>query len=174
MRISLEFAIKDELTKWDHTPGMSTLYSGPTRMFLGAVQVVVGSALALISLLFGAFNEEKNNLKEWKDRVIFHVIEAGHGLGNILRGIVALVPVIGNGLLKIYDGTFLGAQFSLNAKLGLMPGSYAAFNILGSKVAQVILLEENRISYQDGGQGNFTSRSFNLWVGQEPDVSSAK
>src|SRR5262245_11899647 len=96
--ISIENHVKT-LNSWDVYPVVSTIYSGPARILAAAVQIVAGIALAIVSAIFG-WLISKNT---WMSDVTTNVKEIGHGVGNLIRGIVATCPFAGNLAIYLYE-----------------------------------------------------------------------
>lgn len=92
------------LNNWDTYPVVSTVYSGPLRVLAGIVQLVAGTALGVVSLLFGWVN----GTDAWRSDLEINAKEIVHGAGNLIRGIVALCPLAGNLLIYLYDISPLG------------------------------------------------------------------
>jgi hypothetical protein len=101
--MSIENQVKG-LNKWDTYPVVSTIYSGPLRIIASAIQIVAGALLAIVSALFGWINGSDI----WKQDIAINATEVLHGIGNLTRGMVALVPGLGNLLIYLYDKSPLG------------------------------------------------------------------
>lgn len=95
LSISIENHVKT-LNSWDVYPVVSTIYSGPARILAAVVQIVAGTALAIVSAAFG-WLISKNT---WINDIKTNVKEIDHGVDNLIRGIVATCPFAGN--LAIY------------------------------------------------------------------------
>lgn len=91
------------LNEWDKCFLVSTVYSGPARILAGLVQIVAGAVLGVISAVFGWMNGEDD---WWRD-VKVNCKEFGHGIGNVFRGIIAAVPIVGNIVFSLYHPTFV-------------------------------------------------------------------
>ncbi len=87
------------LNKWDVYPVVSTIYSGPARILAAAVQIVAGTALAIVSAAFGWLI----NKNAWINDVKTNIKEIGHGVGNLIRGVVASCPFAGNLAIYLYE-----------------------------------------------------------------------
>src|SRR6185295_17488653 len=86
LSLSIENQVKS-LNKWDSYPLVSTIYSGPFRILASAVQVIAGAILTAVSVFFGWMN----GVDMWKQDVAINVTEILHGVGNLIRGIIALI-----------------------------------------------------------------------------------
>jgi|GEM_PF-1866749 len=103
LSVSIENQVKN-LNKWDTYPVVSTIYSGPLRIIASAVQIVAGASLTIVSALFGWINGSDI----WKQDITINAKEILHGIGNLARGSVALIPCVGNLLIYLYDKSPLG------------------------------------------------------------------
>ncbi|MEL7430913.1 MAG: hypothetical protein AAGI90_00075 [Chlamydiota bacterium] len=93
-----------KLNKWDIYPGVSTVYSGPVRILVAIAQVVSGVALGIFSCAFGW----TNGASSWGKNVSANAQETWCGACNLVRGVVATVPVLGNLLIYLYENSPLG------------------------------------------------------------------
>ncbi len=99
------FSIKDtNYTWWDRIPLASTLYSGPVGITKGMIQVVDGVVRANLALTTGLF---KGNTS-WKKDLKVSVMSSVYGLRNLVRGMVALIPFVGNLAIIIYEKSPFG------------------------------------------------------------------
>jgi hypothetical protein len=103
--VMLTFSIENRvktLNEWDTVPIASTLYSGPSRVLSGVIQIVVGAIFTALAIVFGSCA----GLSTWKRKIVSNAREVGHGVGNIVRGCVATIPLGGNGLICLYEKCF--------------------------------------------------------------------
>lgn len=100
LSMSIEHRIK-RLNKWDIYPCVSTLYSGPLRIFGSAIQIVAGTIFLIVAIFFGWIND----LDTWRNDIITNVIEIAHGLGNLARGATVSIPGLGNLIIFLYENT---------------------------------------------------------------------
>lgn len=101
----LTFSIENRvkyLNEWDTVPIASTIYSGPLRALSGGIQIVVGTIFTALAILFGGCV----GLGSWKQKIVSNAKEVGHGIGNIVRGCVATIPLGGNGAIYLYQKFF--------------------------------------------------------------------
>lgn len=98
--ISIENHVKD-LNEWDVYPVVSTIYSGPARILAATVQIVAGTALAIISATFGWLISKNTCMSD----IETNVTELGHGIGNLIRGLVATCPFAGNLAIYLYEAS---------------------------------------------------------------------
>lgn len=99
----LAFTENDVLAWGDYIPVVSTI-SGFARYLLGKVEVIVAVSVAIfkfIASLFKSAGERKVLEKEAIETLHY----AAHGLANMFRGLVAMVPVLGNISCLVYDLT---------------------------------------------------------------------
>lgn len=99
LSMSIEKCVSGNLNKWDTTPGLSTIYSGPLRILASTVQIVAGSILTIISALFGWIGGVDN----WQKDITINAKEIAYGLRNLVRGSIASVPGLGNLLIYLFD-----------------------------------------------------------------------
>lgn len=97
MRINIDRYLEG-VGKWDVYPGVSTVYSGPIRILSSAVQLVVGSIFCMIVLTAGRLTDKEN----WKNDFDVNFKEVRCGLYNLIRGVIALIPLFGNALIYFY------------------------------------------------------------------------
>lgn len=93
------------LNKWDVYPAVSTVYSGPLRVLVSVSQIVSGVALGLFSCFFGWIR----GASSWANNVVTNFKEVCHGVGNLVRGVIATCPLLGNLVIYLYEKSPLGA-----------------------------------------------------------------
>jgi hypothetical protein len=98
LSISIENHVKF-LNEWDVYPIISTVYSGPARILAAAVQIIAGTALAIVSVVFGWLI----NRNAWMNDFKTNFKEIGHGMGNLIRGVIATCPFVGNLAIYLYE-----------------------------------------------------------------------
>ena len=87
------------LNKWDTYPVISTVYSGPIRTLVAVAQIVMGVVLGIFSVAFGWLIDSSS----WTNNIKANFREFGHGIGNLVRGIIATCPLIGNLTIYLYE-----------------------------------------------------------------------
>lgn len=92
------------LNKWDTTPVISTVYSGPARTMVAVAQIVMGVIVGIFSVAFGWIN----GLNDWKNSVKINFKECCHGIGNLVRGLIATCPLAGNLTIYLYEKSPFG------------------------------------------------------------------
>lgn len=91
-------------TKWDRYPVISTVYSGPAGIAKGFVQIISGIALGILTFSLGW----TKGLTVWKNDMNVNLHEFSFGIQNLGRGCIALVPIIGNLTIHIYEKSPFG------------------------------------------------------------------
>ena len=81
----------------DWIPGISS-FSGMIRILAGEVQVAAGVALAALKVFYIVLTGNGNYLRAIGQGLTYSL----HGLGNISRGMIALISIV-NLLLYVYD-----------------------------------------------------------------------
>ncbi|MCH9631504.1 MAG: hypothetical protein S4CHLAM37_15270 [Chlamydiia bacterium] len=84
--------------------------SGPVRSLFGTIQTIVALVKIPFTLLFDLFRE---NPKGYGNRTLRNCHYAAHGLGNIVRGFVEIVPLLGNITTIFYDTLGLRISYSV-------------------------------------------------------------
>jgi len=94
------FAAKCELflNRLDKFPVASS-YSGVVRFIVGQAQVIAGLAFVVLKLCQYLLDGKSWTLRETKEGFI----HCYHGALNVIRAAIAVIPILGNLILWIYD-----------------------------------------------------------------------
>lgn len=76
--------------------------SGAVRVLYGKIEVVAAVGTAAISALKALFSDARGS-KEWFGRSVMALDYALHGVANIVRGYIEMVPFLGLALCLPYD-----------------------------------------------------------------------
>lgn len=94
------FAAKCEglLNRFDHFP-IASSYSGVVRFIAAEAQVIAGLAFAALKAFQFLLDGKISSLREMKEGFI----HCYHGTLNIIRAAIAVIPILGNLILWLYD-----------------------------------------------------------------------
>ncbi|MBX7065755.1 MAG: hypothetical protein K1X28_00850 [Parachlamydiales bacterium] len=74
-------------------------FSGMVRILAGAVQAIAGIVFAYLKSIFSLFTKSNEKIRHAINLGTIHCI---HGLANVVRGAIAMIPVV-NLVLAFYD-----------------------------------------------------------------------
>lgn len=94
--------IEKELNFYGHIPFVSSV-SGPLRVFVGLVQVISSVVKAPFELIADFYGRSERMNQSRFNHTFRNVIYIAHGVANVLRGCVEVLPFQGNLYTILYD-----------------------------------------------------------------------
>jgi len=94
--------VETKFKPWDTYPIASTFYSGPGRIVAGLAEVASGVVLTILAITCGWVDGRQ----EWRKQIAQHAWQIALGLGDIGRGFVVFVPILGNVAIYFWDNAF--------------------------------------------------------------------